>query len=186
MRIRIAAIVWLLSLALLAPGSASASSSIQYGVQDDAWLLYVPEPPAQRIQILQRLGVDVVRLTLRWDAVAQSRPADPRDPADPAYRWELYDSILQRVIAPDKIAQSISEAINYQLGFDVTSGWFYKLISRWLLPLTVFGLLVIWGLSCLVVVQPGSRSLNFWLLLESLHCSSRSCCRHWARPVSRR
>ena len=99
MRIRIAAIVWLLSIALLAPASASASSSIKYGVQDDAWLLYGPETPPQRIQILQRLGVDVVRLTLRWDAVAQSKPADPRDPADPAYQWDLYDSILQRVHA---------------------------------------------------------------------------------------
>ena len=99
MRIRIAAIVWLLSLALLAPASASASSRIQYGVQDDAWLLYGPETPAQRIQILQRLGVDVVRLTLRWDAVAQSKPADPRDPADPAYHWDLYDPILQRLHA---------------------------------------------------------------------------------------
>jgi hypothetical protein len=84
MRIRIAAIVLLLSIALLAPASASASSSIKYGVQDDAWLLYGPETPAQRIQILQRLGVDVVRLTLRWDAVAQSKPAEPRDPSDPS------------------------------------------------------------------------------------------------------
>ena len=97
MRIRLAAIVWLLSLVVLAPVSASASTRIQYGIQDDAWLLYGPESPAQRIQILQRLGVDIVRLTLRWDAVAQGVPADPRDPADPAYTWDLYDPILQRL-----------------------------------------------------------------------------------------
>jgi hypothetical protein len=99
MRIQLAAVAGVLSLALLAPAGASASTHIQYGVQDDAWLLYGPEPPAQRIQILQRLGVDVVRLTLRWDAVAQSEPADPRNPDDPAYTWELYDSILQRLRA---------------------------------------------------------------------------------------
>jgi hypothetical protein len=99
MKIRCAVIVGVLSLALLAPGGASASSHIQYGVQDDAWLLYGPEPPAQRIQILQRLGVDVVRLTLRWDTIAQSAPADARNPDDPAYDWDLYDPLLQRLHA---------------------------------------------------------------------------------------
>jgi len=99
MRIRIAAIVGVLSLVLLAPGGASASSHIQYGVQDDAWLLYGPEPPAQRVQILQKLGADIVRLTLRWDAVAQSAPADAGNPGDPAYHWDLYDPLLERLHA---------------------------------------------------------------------------------------
>lgn len=99
MRIQLAAVIGVFSLALLAPGGASASPHVQYGVQDDAWLVYGPEAPAKRIQILQRLGVDVVRLTLRWDTVAQSAPADPRDPDDPAYDWGLYDSILQRLSA---------------------------------------------------------------------------------------
>jgi hypothetical protein len=99
LKIRLAAIIGVCSLALLAPSGATASTRIQYGVQDDAWLLYGPEPPAQRIQILQRLGVDLVRLTLRWDLVAQSTPAEPRDPNDPAYHWELYDDILERLRA---------------------------------------------------------------------------------------
>jgi len=91
-----------LCLALLASGGggASASTHIQYGVQDDAWLLYgPPASPAQRVQTLQRLGVDLVRLTLRWDTVAPTEPADPRNPDDPAYDWELYDSMLQRLRA---------------------------------------------------------------------------------------
>jgi polysaccharide biosynthesis protein PslG len=83
--------------ALLAPGGANASSRVQYGIQDDAWLLYGPEPPAQRIQILQQLGVDTVRMTLRWDTVAQRAPEDARDPTDPAYQWDLYDPILDRL-----------------------------------------------------------------------------------------
>jgi hypothetical protein len=84
----------------LAPGGAPASARIQYGVQDDAWLLYgPPASPAQRVQTLQRLGVDLVRLTLRWDIVATKAPAAPRDPADPAYDWGLYDGILQRLHA---------------------------------------------------------------------------------------
>lgn len=83
------------------------------------------------------------------------RPRKAGETPRPAFDSRL----LSFVAAPDKIAQSISEAINYQLGFDVTSGWFYKLLSRWLLPLTVFGLLVVWGLSCLVVVQPHQRAI---------------------------
>ncbi len=99
MRIKLAAIAGVMLLALLAPVGAGASTHVQYGVQDDAWLLYGPETPTQRIAILQRLGVDMVRLTLRWDTVAQSVPADPRNPNDPAYHWDLYDPILQRLRA---------------------------------------------------------------------------------------
>jgi hypothetical protein len=86
-------------MALFAPIGAEASTHVQYGVQDDAWLLYGPEAPAKRIEILQQLGVDIVRLTLRWDAIAPSVPTDARDPSDPAYHWDLYDPILQRLHA---------------------------------------------------------------------------------------
>jgi hypothetical protein len=99
MKIRLAVLVGVLSLFLLLPAGASASTHVQYGVQDDAWLIYGPEPPATRIQILQRLGVDLVRMTLRWDTIAPTSPADPRDPDDPAYRWDLYDPIMQRLHA---------------------------------------------------------------------------------------
>jgi hypothetical protein len=94
-----AALLSAAALALLAPGGAQASSRIQYGIQDDAWLIYGPESPARRIQILQQLGVDTVRMTLHWDTIAKSQPADPRNPADPAYDWSLYDPILQRLRA---------------------------------------------------------------------------------------
>lgn len=98
MRIRLA--IGVLCCALLAAGGASASTHIQYGVQDDAWLLYgPPASPEARIQTLQTLGVDLVRLTLRWDTVAPKAPATPRDPADRAYDWDLYDPILQRLHA---------------------------------------------------------------------------------------
>jgi hypothetical protein len=99
MRIQLAAIAGVLTLFLFVPVGANASTHIQYGVQDDAWLLYGPEAPARRIQVLQQLGVDLVRLTLRWDAVARSVPTDARNPNDPAYDWDLYDPILQRLRA---------------------------------------------------------------------------------------
>jgi hypothetical protein len=99
MRIRVVA-VGVSCLALLAAGGASGSSRIQFGVQDDAWLLYgPPASPEARIQTLERLGVDLVRLTLRWDTVAPRLPSAPRDPEDPAYKWDLYDPILERLHA---------------------------------------------------------------------------------------
>ena len=99
MRIGLAAIAGVLAFALLVPVGADASSRAQYGVQDDAWLIYGPESAAKRMQILQRLGVDIVRLTLRWDTVAKAEPADARNPADPAYDWSLYDPMLERLRA---------------------------------------------------------------------------------------
>jgi hypothetical protein len=93
----LAALLAVTACVLLGPPGAGASSHVQYGIQDDAWLLYGPEPPAQRIEILQQLGVDVVRMTLRWDSVARRLPDDARDPADPAYHWDLYDPILERL-----------------------------------------------------------------------------------------
>jgi hypothetical protein len=148
MRLQLAALVGVMALALLAPTVAGASTHAQYGVQDDAWLLYGPEPPAKRIQILQQLGVDVVRLTLRWDAVAESVPADPRNPNDPAYRWDLYDPILERLRAAH-IAVLISlwgtppwandgQKPNYMPGDDASLAAFayaastkYPWITRW-------------------------------------------------------
>jgi modulator of FtsH protease HflK len=71
-----------------------------------------------------------------------------------------FDSrMLSFVAAPDTIARSIGEAINYQLGYDVTGNWFYQLVSRLVLPLVLLGGLIIWGLSALVVVKPHERGM---------------------------
>ncbi len=37
--------------------------------------------------VYKRLGVDVLQYSVRWEAVAATRPTDPRNPDDPAYRW---------------------------------------------------------------------------------------------------
>jgi hypothetical protein len=74
---------------------AQAAPGIQYGVQDDAWLLYGPGSLDSRLQTLERLGVDIVRFYLRWDQVAQRRPSNARNHADPAYAWNGNDAVLQ-------------------------------------------------------------------------------------------
>src|SRR5438874_1521975 len=77
--------------------TASASSRAQYGVQDDAWLEVGTTKMwslDERLAMLDRLGVDVVRYTLRWDHVAPLRPQSPANPDDPAYDWSSADALL--------------------------------------------------------------------------------------------
>jgi hypothetical protein len=74
------------ALTLALAGPAEASRFARFGIQDDSWLATGPGLE-QRLDRLDRLGVDVVRFTLRWDEIAKERPADPRSADDPAYRW---------------------------------------------------------------------------------------------------
>ncbi|HYE02114.1 MAG TPA: SPFH domain-containing protein [Phycisphaerales bacterium] len=68
--------------------------------------------------------------------------------------------VLGFVAAPDRIAESIGEAINYQFGFNVTASWFYRLLSRWIAALVAVGALVIWGMTFMAVVGPDEQGLR--------------------------
>lgn len=71
-----------------------------------------------------------------------------------------FDSrILSLVAEPTDIAQSIAETLNYQFGFKVSQTWFYQVMQRWFIPLLGFGLLVVWLLSCIVIVQPYEQAI---------------------------
>jgi hypothetical protein len=95
---RSALVAGLIVIALAATAAgASASSKAEYGVQDDAWLeVGTTKSPslAERLETLDRLGVDVVRYTLRWDHVAPSRPKKAANPDDQAYDWSPADALL--------------------------------------------------------------------------------------------
>jgi modulator of FtsH protease HflK len=68
--------------------------------------------------------------------------------------------LLGLVAAPDRIAQRVGEALNYQFGYDVSGSWFYQLLSRTalrvLLPVAI---IVVWGLTALVVIRPHERAM---------------------------
>lgn len=87
--------VALAALALAAAAPADAAPGIRYGIFDDAWLLYGPGTLDDRLDRLESLGVEVVRFTVRWDAVARRRPTSPRSPSDRAYDWRATDPVLQ-------------------------------------------------------------------------------------------
>jgi hypothetical protein len=78
-------------------GQGAAARGVQYGLQDDAWLVGGPGTLEERVATLAGLGVDGVRVTLHWDRLARARPARPRDPADPAYDWSGVDPVLREL-----------------------------------------------------------------------------------------
>lgn len=78
------------------------------------------------------------------------------------YPRPAFDSrVLAFLAAPDRLAESISEAINYQIGFNVSSTWFYQLLARSVLSLVALGLLALWAMSIFTVVRPHERGLLF-------------------------
>ena len=66
-------------------------------MQDDRLVPTTERSPAfirARITRMAALGARTVRVDMRWDLVAASRPVNPGDPADPAYDWTTYDRIV--------------------------------------------------------------------------------------------
>jgi Glycosyl hydrolase family 1 len=80
---------------LWAVAPASAAHGIQYGIQDDAWLLNGPGTLTHRLDFVQNLGVTTVRFTIHWDTVAPTRPARALAANDPAYHWSGIDDVLE-------------------------------------------------------------------------------------------
>ncbi len=71
-----------------------------------------------------------------------------------------FDSRLLNLLSePGSVARSVAEAMNYQFGFEVSSTWFYKLLRRTLLPLLIFGALVLVAVSSIVIVGPGAQGV---------------------------
>lgn len=84
------------------------------------------------------------------------RPRKPGEYPRPAFE----SRVLGFVAAPDRIAESIGEAINYQFGYDVSSSWVYQLLSRTvfrvLLPVA---LVAMWAMSSMAVIRPHEKGL---------------------------
>lgn len=83
------------------------------------------------------------------------RPRRPGEIPRPSFDSRL----LGFVASPEAVARSIGEAINYQIGSDVTTTWMYRLLSRWSAPIVVLAVLILWGLSAFAVIQPHQRAL---------------------------
>jgi hypothetical protein len=88
----------LAAVLLAAPLAASARPSANgmlKGIYDENQMLY--GDPDRVFETLEQLGTKVVRAQLIWGGsrgVARRRPERPTDPADPAYRWDVYDRLV--------------------------------------------------------------------------------------------
>ncbi len=82
----------------------------------------------------------------------------PRIPG--TIRRPAFDSRLLGLISePGGIARSITDAINYQFGFEVSKTWFYQLLQSALLPLAVLTALVILALTSVLMVDADEAAL---------------------------
>ncbi|HJU47869.1 MAG TPA: hypothetical protein VJ689_07050, partial [Gaiellaceae bacterium] len=88
-------VLLLVVAACVAAGSVPASSGVRYGIQDDGWLEFGPGTLNTRLATFTRLGVPLVRFTLRWNEIARQRPKRPASPRDPAYDWRRPDRVLR-------------------------------------------------------------------------------------------
>ena len=71
-------------LVLSAP--AGASGYVRYGLQDDAWISYGPGTLDGRLNILDSMGVKLVRYTLHWNEIEARKGT---------YAWGRSDAILR-------------------------------------------------------------------------------------------
>lgn len=138
-------------------GFAVGSSLFGLGLTIASFIEFAGPPIGQRLLVI---AVPVVMLVVGAEFFLNFlldlyRPRKASEPDRPAFDSRL----LAFVAAPDRVAESISEAINYQLGFNVTGGWLYQLLSRSVVWLVVFAGLVVWLLTSLVVIEPHQRAM---------------------------
>jgi hypothetical protein len=84
MRVLLSTLAACASVGVLAP-AAGASGNVRFGIQDDAWLAHGGGSLDQRLDTLERLGVDVVRFNLHWNRIEGTRGE---------YAWEDSDAVL--------------------------------------------------------------------------------------------
>jgi regulator of protease activity HflC (stomatin/prohibitin superfamily) len=76
------------------------------------------------------------------------------------YNRPAMDSrLLGMVNQPGRILHTFASTIDYQFGFKVSQTWFYKLLAKAILPLVVLAVLVLYSLSCFVVIEPGEQAI---------------------------
>jgi hypothetical protein len=75
-----------LVLAALWAEAAQATPAVKYGIQDDNYILNGPGKLAKRLDTIDKLGVDVVRFTLRWDEIERRQGR---------FSWGRSDQVLR-------------------------------------------------------------------------------------------
>lgn len=109
-------LIALLPAILVGTAPAHASTDVESMMQDDDLLMYSPAATvAKTLDTMKSLGVDRVRLTIKWQAIAPKPDSftkpnfDAADPASyPNSAWAPYDTIV-------KLAQARGIGVNFNV-----------------------------------------------------------------------
>lgn len=163
---------WIVGVALFA-FSMAVAQFVLYAGQEDVVLRYLPAVVAV---VMVLLGAEIF-LSFILNLYRPRRPGEDQRPA--------FDSrFLGFLAAPDKIAESIGEAVNYQFGVDVTGSWFYQLLSRWIALLFGLGALTAWLMTALVVIEPDQKGLVVTLGKNTGRLVGPGLHAKWPWPIS--
>lgn len=76
------------------------------------------------------------------------------------YHRSSFDSRLLGIFnEPGGVFHSIATTIDYQFGFKVSQTWFYKLLEKAIAPLAILSIILLWLMSCILVVGPGEQAV---------------------------
>ncbi len=76
------------------------------------------------------------------------------------YGSAAFDSRLLAVLAaPHNILRTAASFLDYQFGFKVSQTWFYQIIAKAIVPLIIISAVVLYLLSCIIIVDPGSQAV---------------------------
>ncbi|MBF0244331.1 MAG: hypothetical protein HQL31_03550, partial [Planctomycetes bacterium] len=82
----------------------------------------------------------------------------PRAPGQP-WRPPHDSRLLGLSSEPERALRTFAETIDYQFGFKVSETWFFRFLSRRIVPLLLFQCLCLYLLSCVVVIRPGEQAV---------------------------
>jgi len=101
--------------------------------------------------IMILLGVEML-LNLLLGAYRPRLPGELPRPA--------FDSrSLGLMTSHESLGKIVSEAMNYQFGFEISRSWFYRLLSRSIMPLLIFAVLMLAAASTIVTVGPHQNAV---------------------------
>lgn len=92
----------LLVVAMLAAAADPAAAAANRSATKAIWGPVTSDGKSE-FPVYQRLGVGIFEMGLNWAQAAPTRPRDPTDPADAAYRW------------PAEVAYAIQQASRYHM-----------------------------------------------------------------------
>jgi hypothetical protein len=94
MRLRLFLVAAACVTAVLFPVNASAQPRMMIGFQDDPSLRW-RDDRLNVFDLAQQANAGIVRTTVYWSRIAQSRPANGANPFDPAYRFDDLDEFVR-------------------------------------------------------------------------------------------